>query len=315
MLATFRRFESQNSLNGKVVLITGAGSGIGAASALELQRRGAVPVLVDCDAVALDRVCVAAGSALLAIQADVSVLGDCQAVVEAVQRRYGRIDVVWANAGIASFGPLAHTDPQAWRRCLEVNVHGTFNTVRTALPEIIRKQGLVVVSASVSSFAHPPGISAYAASKAAVEAMCNSWRIELAAHGVGVSIIHASWIKTALTSEGDMHPGFRRLRATMPAILNHDIEADAAAKLIVNGISARARRIWVPGWVRLLHWLRPFLHTYWAEKALREAAPEIEGHFMDVAQTNGVAASSFSPRELTRSMVTKSDIAAGSPPG
>lgn len=314
MLNAVRRFESQHSLTGKVVLITGAGSGIGAASALELQRRGAVPVLVDCDAAALDRVCVAAGSRLLAIQADVSVLGDCQAVVESVQRRYGRIDVVWANAGIASFGPLSHTDPQAWRRCLEVNVHGTFNTVRTALPDIIRQQGLVVVSASVSSFAHPPGISAYAASKAAVEAMCNSWRIELAAHGVGVSIIHASWIKTALTSEGDMHPGFRRLRATMPAILNHDIEADVAAKLIVNGISARARRIWVPGWVRLLHWLRPFLHTHWAEKALREAAPEIEGHFMDVVQTNGVAASSFPPRELTRSMATKPDITVGSPP-
>jgi len=112
--------DSEASLNGRVVLITGAGSGIGAASALELLSRGAVPVLVDCDGVALDRVC-AAGGDLLKIQADVTVLAECQAVVATVQRRYGRIDVVWANAGIASFGPLAHTDPEAWRRCIEVD--------------------------------------------------------------------------------------------------------------------------------------------------------------------------------------------------
>jgi short-subunit dehydrogenase len=134
--------------------------------------------------------------------------------------------------------------------------------------------------------------------------MCNAWRIELAAHGVGVSIIHASWVRTSLTTEGNMHPGFRRLRATMPSVLNQDIEANHAARLIADGISARARRIWVPGWVRLLHWLRPLLHTQWAERALRQAAPEIEDHFIDLMTTHGVAASSYPPRELNRSIET-----------
>lgn len=304
MPATSSHSGGQQWLKGAVVIITGAGSGIGAASALELARRGARPVLVDCDAAELAQACAAAGSDLLAIQADVTVPEDCQAMVRAVLQRHGRIDVVWANAGISSFGPLAYTDPQAWQRCIEVNVLGTFHTVRAALPEIMRSKGQVVVSASVSSFAHPPCVSAYAASKAAVEAMCNAWRIELAAHGVGVSIMHASWVSTPLATEGNMHPGFRRLRATMPAVLNQDIEADHAARLIVDGISARSRRIWVPGWVRVLHWLRPFLHTQWAERALRQAAPEIEAHFIDLMNTHGVAASSYPPRELARSTGT-----------
>lgn len=310
MPAVSSRSGGTQWLKGSVVIITGAGSGIGAASALELARRGARPVLVDCDAAELARACAATGSDLLAIQADVAVPEDCHAMVRAVLQRHGRIDVVWANAGISSFGPLAHTDPRAWQRCIEVNVLGTFHTVRAALPEIIRSKGQVVVSASVSSFAHPPCVSAYAASKAAVEAMCNAWRIELAAHGVGVSIIHASWVRTPLTTEGNMHPGFRRLRATMPSVLNQDIEADQAARLIADGISARARRIWVPGWVRLLHWLRPLLHTPWAERALRQAAPEIEAHFIDLMTSNGAAASSYPPRELTRSI----EAAAKAPP-
>lgn len=92
----------------------------------------------------------------------------------------------------AASRPLALTDPAAWQRCFEVNVFGVFNSVRAALPEITRRKGVVLVSASASSFAHPPALSAYAASKAAVEALCNSWRIELAAHGVAVSVIHAS---------------------------------------------------------------------------------------------------------------------------
>ena len=90
----------------------------------------------------------------------------------------------------------------------------------------------------------------------------------------------------------------------MPSVLNQDIEANHAARLIADGISARARRIWVPGWVRLLHWLRPLLHTQWAERALRQAAPEIEDHFIDLMTTHGVAASSYPPRELNRSIET-----------
>lgn len=311
----------RSALAGKVVLVTGAASGIGAAGARALQRVGAVPVLVDCDAAPLAALAAAmdaetsrrAGQAevagtdllgapgVLSVVADVTVPAQCAAAVAAAVARHGRLDMVWANAGVASFGPLAYTDPLAWQRCIEVNVLGVFHTVRAALPELLKQRGQVLVSASVSSFAHPPLMSAYAASKAAVEAMCNAWRIELAAHGVSVSALHASWVSTPLMEEGALHPAFSRLRATMPGFLNGEVSANAAASTILDGLADRRSRIWVPGWVRWLHVLRALLHTRVAERALRQAAPELERLYLQGLAESGPAASSFGPRELARS--------------
>ena len=299
--------EAGPSLRDKVVLITGAGSGIGAAGALELKHRGAQVVLVDCDAHTLARSAAALGAdaqgghALTAL-ADVTSLAQCEAAVNAALARHGRIDVVWANAGMASFGPLAYTDPAAFKRCIDVNVMGVFNTVRSALPAVMAQRGYVAVTASVSSFAHPPALSAYAASKAAVEALCNAWRIELAAHGVGVGAIHAHWVSTALVDEGSLHPTFQRLRQTMPAVLSRETPAAEAAVRIANGIARRQRRIWVPGWVRVLYALRALLHTRVAERKLLLAAPEMERSYREGLASAGSLASSFGPRELAREL-------------
>jgi NAD(P)-dependent dehydrogenase (short-subunit alcohol dehydrogenase family) len=287
-------------MDGLVVLVTGAGSGIGAAGACELKRRGAIPVLVDCDADTMAGSAQAIGADTLSLVADVTIPAACEAMVAHTLARHGRIDVVWANAGVASFGPLAYTDPAAWRRCFEVNVFGVFNTLRAALPELKTRAGYAVVSASVSSFAHPPSMSAYAGSKAAVEAMCNAWRIELAADGVGIGVIHSSWVRTPLVTEGALHPGFRRLRETVPRLMNVEMAPEDAARRMVDGIARRDRRIWVPGWVRILHWLRPWLHVAPAERELLRAAPQIEQSYLEGLAQEGAAASSFGPRERER---------------
>jgi NAD(P)-dependent dehydrogenase (short-subunit alcohol dehydrogenase family) len=294
-------------LAGLVVLITGGASGIGAATAEELHARGAVPVLVDCDESPLREVAARCGGALFCV-ADVTNLSAMEHVVSIVLERHGRIDVVWANAGIAAFGPLAYTDPAAWHRCLDVNVGGVFNTVRAALPAVMKQKGYVLISASVSSFAHPPAISAYAASKAAVEAMGNSWRIELHHHGVAVGLMHAGWVKTPLVTEGAMHPGFARLRATMPGFLNAEMTAEMAAKAIADGITQRRRTLWVPGWIRMLHILRAFLHTPAAERELLRAAPQIESLYLEGLASVGSMASTFGPREYARTQA-RSDAA------
>ncbi|NBT56510.1 MAG: SDR family NAD(P)-dependent oxidoreductase [Betaproteobacteria bacterium] len=189
--------QPRSKLHGQVVLITGAASGIGAATALEVRARGGVPVLLDCDAEPLAQVAHQCGADTLALVADVTDLPAMEAAVAQVLARFGHIDMVFANAGVAAFGPLAYVDPVAWKRCVEVNLFGVFNTVRAALPSIMRQRGYVLINASVSSFAHPPVMSAYAASKSAVEAMGNSWRIELAAHKVGVGLVHAGWVSIA----------------------------------------------------------------------------------------------------------------------
>ena len=293
---------TQKSLQGQVVLVTGAASGIGAATALELLQRGALPVLVDCDAEPLAHMAERCGPGTMHLVADVTDLAAMEQVVAQTLTRHGHIDAVFANAGVAAFGPLAHVDPQAWKRCVEVNVFGVFNTVRAALPAVMQARGYVLINASVSSFAHPPVMSAYAASKSAAEAMGNSWRIELAAHGVDVGVVHAGWVRTPLVTEGALHPGFVRLRATMPGPMNSETSPEDAARAIVDGMANRKSRIFIPGWLRLLYALRALLHLPFAERELRRAAPEIEAIYIEGLQAEGALASSFGPRERERTL-------------
>ena len=294
--------SSKSNLNGRVVFITGAASGIGAATALEVVAMGGTPVLVDCDAEPLTQVALRCGPQTLHWVADVTDLQAMQVVVEKTMSKTGRIDIVFANAGVAAFGPVAYIDPAAWKRCLEVNVFGVFNTIRAALPCVMAQKGYVLINASSSSFAHPPVMSAYAASKSAVEAMGNSLRIEMAAHAVGVGVVHAGWVRTPLVTEGALHPGFVRLRATMPGPLNSETSPEETARIIVQGMLQRKRRIWVPGWLKILFALRALLHMPFAERELLRAAPEIESIYLEGLEAEGALASSFGPRERERTL-------------
>ncbi len=293
---------SKSTLTDRVVLITGAASGIGAATALELVAQGGIPVLVDCDAEPLAQMAQRCGPQTLYWVADVTQLQAMQEVVDKTMSKLGRIDILFANAGVAAFGPVAYIDPKAWKRCFEVNVFGVFNTIRAALPAIMQQRGYVLINASSSSFAHPPVMSAYAASKSAVEAMGNSLRIEMAAHGVGVGVVHAGWVRTPLVTEGALHPGFVRLRATMPGPMNSETSPEETARVIVQGMLQRKRRIWVPAWLKILFALRALLHMPFAERELLRAAPEIEKIYLEGLEAEGALASSFGPRERERTL-------------
>jgi NAD(P)-dependent dehydrogenase (short-subunit alcohol dehydrogenase family) len=293
---------SKSTLTDRVVLITGAASGIGAATALELVAQGGIPVLVDCDAEPLAQMAQRCGPQTHYWVADVTQLQAMQEVVDKTISKLGRIDIVFANAGVAAFGPVAYIDPEAWKRCFEVNVFGVFNTIRAALPAIMKQRGYVLINASSSSFAHPPVMSAYAASKSAVEAMGNSLRIEMAAHGVGVGVVHAGWVRTPLVTEGALHPGFVRLRATMPGPMNSETSPEETARVIVQGMLQRKRRIWVPAWLKILFALRALLHMPFAERELLRAAPEIEKIYLEGLESEGALASSFGPRERERTL-------------
>jgi len=291
-----------DALTDKVVLITGAASGIGAATAMAVVAQGGIAVLVDCDDEPLAAIARQCGSRGFAYVADVSDLASMRGAVEAVMAAYGRIDVVFANAGIAAFGPVSHVDPDAWWRCMEVNARGVFNTVRCALDAVKKQRGYVLLNVSMSALAHAPVMSAYAASKSAIEAMGNAWRIELAAHGVAVGLAYAGWVRTPLVTEGALHPAFLRLRSTMPSLLNKEISAADAARVIVRGMQRRTRRIWIPGWLRVLFAVRALLHMPFAERALVSAAPDIERLYLEGLAAEGVLASSLGPRERLRTL-------------
>jgi NAD(P)-dependent dehydrogenase (short-subunit alcohol dehydrogenase family) len=269
----------------KVVLITGGASGIGAATARELERHGWTCALADLDA----------GGDVIAL--DVRDAASCEQAVATALERHGRLDAVWANAGIASFGPLALTDANAWESTVDVNLLGTFRTVRAALPAVIASRGYVAVTASVASFGHPPGMSAYAASKAGVEAMCNALRIELAPHGVAVGTIHPTWIDTAMVREGNEdHRAYQRLRAAFKPPFNRTYPVERAARDIAAGFDGRARRICTPRWVQVAHVLRATLTTRVFERDLVAAAPEIERLFEEQVAERGRLETSVSDR-------------------
>jgi NAD(P)-dependent dehydrogenase (short-subunit alcohol dehydrogenase family) len=285
------------SLNEKVVLITGGARGIGAATATELARRGARPVLADLDTAALAGTASAMSPTPLTIELDVTDESACEAAVARVLDEYGRLDLVWANAGIASFGPAQLTDPAAWRRTVEVNLLGPYYTVRAALPAIIRQRGYVALTASLASFAHGPQMSAYCATKAGVEAMANSMRIELAHYGVEVATIHPSWIDTDMVREGEgSMKAFQIMRAALRPPLKRTYPVERAVKDIVTGFEQRRRRICTPRFVYALHALRPLLTTRLVERDLLAVAPEMERAFQQDLAELGVGQASVSER-------------------
>lgn len=287
----------ESPLSGKVVLITGGAAGVGAATAFELAGRGALPVLADLDRDGLASTAARLGGDVLTLELDVTDGKACERAAAEVVECHGGLDVAWANAGIATFGPLARTDPGAWARTIEVNLMGAYNTVHAALPHLIERRGYAAVTASLASFAHPPGMSAYAASKAAVEAMCNSLRSEVAHLGVEVATIHPTWLATPMVNEAARESGaYGQLRAVMRPPLDRNYPVERAARDIAVGFERRARRICTPGWVWVLNALRSALTTWPIERDLRRAAPEIDRVFAQEAEERGTEAASASAR-------------------
>jgi NAD(P)-dependent dehydrogenase (short-subunit alcohol dehydrogenase family) len=285
------------SLDGKVILITGGGAGIGAVTAQELAGRGARCVLADVDAAGLEEAARAVGPDTLTLELDVTDPAACERAVADTVARHGGLDAVWANAGIATFGPLHQTDPAAWVRTIDVNLLGVFHTVRAALPAVIERRGYVAVTASMASFAHAPGMSAYAATKAGVEALCNSLRIEVAHLGVDVASIHPSWIATEMVGEGDRELGaFTILRNAMTPPFRKTYPVQRAARDIAKGFESRSRRICTPGFVRAAHLLRAGLTTRVAERDLLKVAPEMDRSFAEEVARRGAQEASASTR-------------------
>jgi len=271
--------------NGRVAFITGGASGIGLAVAGLLQRRGMKLALMDLTEPALQAAAATLGDgAVLTVAGDVTRPEDCASAVAATVQRFGAIDLCWANAGIGALAPLRHADADTWRRVVEVNVFGVMHAVQASLPQLIARRGQVAVSASAASLGHAPGMSAYAASKAAAEAMCDSWRIELAHHGVDVTCIHPLWVTTPLVERGRESRAFVRLRQAMSGPMGRETSLDVASALIAEGILARRRRVFVPGWVRWLFVLRSLLHTRPLERDQLAAARELEALYLDDVQ-------------------------------
>ncbi len=232
-------------LRGKVAIITGAARGIGFATANELARRGATVVVVDLDAAAATGAAESLPGPALGLAADVTDRGAMQRVVAEAVERFGGVDVVVANAGIASRGATFRAmSAEAFDRVLDVNLNGVHRTVAAALPEIVRRRGHVVVISSVYAFVNGVGATPYAMSKAGVEQLGRALRVELPQHGAGASVAYFGFIDTDMVHQTlDDDPLGDRLKEAQPSWLLKRLQPSEAGKAIADGIERRAPRI------------------------------------------------------------------------
>lgn len=266
-----------SSVSGKVVLITGAANGIGAEVALGLHDKGAKLVLTDLDEAQLEQVAGRLGeNRVLTVVADVRDLGAMQAAVDQGVERFGGIDVVMANAGIATYGSLLAVDPEAFRTLIDVNVMGVFNTVRAALPSVIERRGYVLIVSSAAAYAPAAGMVPYDTSKAAVEHFANALRLELAHRGVDVGSAHMLWIDTPLVQDSkNESAAFQEMLRKLPGPLGKTTSVEKCGEAFVKGIEGRKRQINCPGFVGLLRWLKPLLSSKLGESTTLKHVPEL----------------------------------------
>lgn len=250
---------TSKNVNGKVVLITGAARGIGAGLAERLAARGAKVALVGLEADEQRKVAERIGAAAKSWEADVTDWDALELATAGVVEHFGGIDIVIANAGIATAGFVRSIDRAAFEKVIEVDLLGVWRTFRVTLPHVIDRKGYLLAISSLAAITHAPGMANYAAAKAGVEAFGNSLRAEVAHLGVKVGVAHPTWIRTDLVESADAHPVFGKLRASMPGLIGKTYPLDVALDDLEAGILKRARTIHVPRWVGALKLFRAFL--------------------------------------------------------
>ncbi|CAE6898175.1 NADP-dependent 3-hydroxy acid dehydrogenase YdfG [Pseudomonas marincola] len=272
---------------GKVILITGAAGGIGAATARELYSLGALLVLTDMQQEAVDQLAQEFDAErVLPLALDVTDAEASKRVVQSAVERFGRLDVAFANAGIAW-----RSDPKTlricptdeFRRIVEVDLFGVWNTMQAALPEVIRNQGQILVTSSIYAFINGLVNAPYAASKAGVEALARALLVELGGTGASVSVVYPGWTETAIAkiAFGGNDLATRMNKTVLPNYLRQPIQPQQVAKAITQGMRSRRPRIVVPGrWtpIALLRGLlNPLIDRYLQRhKALQKLLRELE---------------------------------------
>jgi NADP-dependent 3-hydroxy acid dehydrogenase YdfG len=188
-------------LAGRVAIVTGASSGIGAATALALADEGAAVTLVARRADRLEEVRRALahnGATAIAIEADVSNEASCRAAVERTRAHLGGLDIVVNNAGVMLLGPIVDADTEDWRRMLDANVFGVLYMTHAALPLLLDHGGDIVNVSSVAGRVARRGSGVYNASKWAVNAFSESLRQEVTTRGVRISLVEPGFVETEL---------------------------------------------------------------------------------------------------------------------
>jgi NAD(P)-dependent dehydrogenase (short-subunit alcohol dehydrogenase family) len=268
---------ANRSFKGSVVLITGAGGGLGRALALRLAARGARIAALDRDTAGLDATHAelgAFGVEFLALRCDVTDADACARAVEATVRHFGSLDVLVANAGISHRSAFEATGLDVIRRVMEVNFFGAVNCAKAALPHLIDSRGLVIVVSSVAGFTPLVARTGYSASKHALHGFFDSLRAEIRPDGVGITLVCPSFIATGIGRNalgGDGRP-VRHAQVTV----DRPLSAEFAAERIVAA-AERGRQLVLLGRTARLAWLLSrFMPGIYARLMARRMRGELE---------------------------------------
>ena len=245
-----------NDLTGRVVVVTGAARGLGALLAQRLAGRGARVALLGLEPAELATVAGRCGPGAGWWEVDVTDAAALAAVAAEVGERFGRIDVVVANAGIAAGGPFLLSDPASFTRVIQVNLLGSIETARAFLPALIESKGYLLQIASLAALTPAPLMAAYCTSKSGVEAFAHVLRAEVAHHGVRIGVGYLSWTDTDMVRGADSIAPFARMRASLPFPMNRTYPLAPTVDAFVRGIARRAPHVYGQRWLPLLQIVR-----------------------------------------------------------
>jgi NAD(P)-dependent dehydrogenase (short-subunit alcohol dehydrogenase family) len=188
-------------LAGKKVLITGGNSGIGFATASLFIAEGAEVAITGRDQKTLDEAVAELGPRARGYRADVTITEDRKQLFSALAKDFGKLDVVFVNAGVAGRTPTGATDEAAFEDIVRINLNGAFFTVNSAVP-LLNDNGSIIFNGSVHNYLGQAGLAAYAATKGGVVSMARVIAAELASRNIRVNVVAPGWTETPIWKRG-----------------------------------------------------------------------------------------------------------------
>ncbi|MFF9073795.1 MULTISPECIES: SDR family oxidoreductase [unclassified Streptomyces] len=280
------------SLEGQVVVVTGAARGVGELLARKLSARGAKLALVGLEPDELKKVSERLHGDSDHWFADVTDHEAMARVAQEVKERFGKVDVVVANAGVATGGLFVDSDPEAWRRVIEVNLIGGAVTGRAFLPVLMESRGYFLQIASLAAMTPAPMMTAYCASKSGVEAFAHSLRAEVGHRGVRVGVGYLSWTDTDMVRGADQDDVMRELRQRLPWPANRTYPLGPAVDRIVSGVERRSAHVYAQRWLRGMQSVRgclPTLIGVVGQREMRRFGPRLAGVRSGLVGAGGAA--------------------------
>ena len=286
-----------STLRGKRVLITGAARGIGAALAERVASHGARLALVGLEPETMAAVAERCGEDTFVAECDVSNSERVTQAIDSAAEALGGLDVVVANAGIATGGPLRSQDLRSWERVIEINLLGVMYTDRAALPHLERSGGYLLNIASTAAALRGPGMTAYCAAKAGVEAMSDCLRVEMMPLGVGVGVAYFLFLDTDMVNDSEREmPMLQRAKAEMPKFLGRTYPLPPAIDEIVAGIAGRRRRVAYPRWFLKALAVRQMVASPFAERRSAKTVPDAMREYERLSAERGAQAAAATER-------------------